>query len=702
MHFFARSLLLLLFSVNLVFAQNVDIFPDLPLGIIEGENVLCKEQSRIYLEALRNLSLWAYEMRDSTAKSVQGILRGSIAQFGQFDECLSAKAPFATQYCVTTLAADVPTPRNPRDPKSLFYETNESVINKIYDKNDPSQQPENAVLLGWCVPASCNPEDLQEYLNNYLATVETPLTKENVSYMSIIGPQSCQAQNNGRQWDHVDISFVLTSGIILLLVIASTACDVRWTNEEKLFRGSPLRSLLVSFSLRKNYPKLGKSEDSNPALKVLYGMRVFCICMIITDHRFGTFLSSGILNFNTVEEQYRSFFGTLFFHGDLFVDSFFILSGILVTYCLLVQWEKKFLNPAFIIILRYIRMTPLYAFVIFFCATLFDFIGFGPMWTTIIAPEVQDCRKNWWTNLLYISNYVNADHMCMVHSWYLSCDFHYFIVALFMTILIHKMKKTGLIVLGLVFVASIIIPFVIVFIHKRPAVLFFYLDFIRSPKTHPDFLLTYIKSHARSTPYIVGMIAGYMFYRMRQQKTNVNWIMSYLIFTVSITLMVVSIVTGAIFYDPYYQYDTLDAAAYSSMHRTVWSIGSIGVLYVASYGQIKWVYSFLSWKPWVPLSKLVYGAYLVHFQIQMRGVAKKGAADVTSYFDIISFAASDIVLSFGLAFVLYLAIEAPFRNIFSVLFFPPKDNKKDKSNSSNNNNNNSEENLSQSTCDSHL
>lgn len=37
--------------------------------------------------------------------------------------------------------------------------------------------------------------------------------------------------------------------------------------------------------------------------------------------------------------------------------------------------------------------------------------------------------------------------------------------------------------------------------------------------------------------------------------------------------MVVSIVTGAIFYDPYYDYDTLDAAAYSSMHRTVWSIG---------------------------------------------------------------------------------------------------------------------------------
>lgn len=50
--------------------------------------------------------------------------------------------------------------------------------------------------------------------------------------------------------------------------------------------------------------------------------------------------------------------------------------------------------------------------------------------------------------------------------------------------------------------------------------------------------------------------------------------------------MVASIVTGAIFYNPYYQYDTLDAAAYSVLHRTVWSIGKfpslIFLLYIYS------------------------------------------------------------------------------------------------------------------------
>lgn len=167
-----------------------------------------------------------------------------------------------------------------------------------------------------------------------------------------------------------------------------------------------------------------------------------------------------------------------------------------------------------------------------------------------------------------------------------------------------------------------------------------------------------------------------------------------MIFLISIILMLVSIFTGVIFYDPYYEYDTLDAAAYSSLHRTVWSIGSVGVLYVASYGHVKWVYNVLSWKPWVPLSKLVYGAYLVHFQIQLRATAKKAAADVTSYFDIISYALSDIVLSFIVAFILYLLIEAPFRNIFAIMFFPAKHKEK--------NNNEKTEDVNETTVDSHL
>lgn len=67
------------------------------------------------------------------------------------------------------------------------------------------------------------------------------------------------------------------------------------------FLGSPITSLLLTFSLKGNLKKLPFCDDTNQALTILYGMRVICICMIIMDHRFGTHLASGVLNFDMVE-----------------------------------------------------------------------------------------------------------------------------------------------------------------------------------------------------------------------------------------------------------------------------------------------------------------------------------------------------------------------------------------------------------------
>lgn len=110
----------------------------------------------------------------------------------------------------------------------------------------------------------------------------------------------------------------------------------------------------------------------------------------------------------------------------------------------------------------------------------------------------------------------------MVHSWYLPCDFHYFIIALFLCIAIHKNRKVGLILLATSTLLSILVPILIVILNARPAVLFFYPDFLRAPKTHTDFLLTYSKSHTRASPYFVGMIAGYFYYKRKDCERHLQ------------------------------------------------------------------------------------------------------------------------------------------------------------------------------------
>lgn len=58
----------------------------------------------------------------------------------------------------------------------------------------------------------------------------------------------------------------------------------------------------MAFSARKNFLDLNKADESNPALNLLYGMRTLCIFMIIMDHRFGTYVSSALLNFDYIEK----------------------------------------------------------------------------------------------------------------------------------------------------------------------------------------------------------------------------------------------------------------------------------------------------------------------------------------------------------------------------------------------------------------
>lgn len=57
------------------------------------------------------------------------------------------------------------------------------------------------------------------------------------------------------------------------------------------------------------------------------------------------------------------------------------------------------------------RLTPAYAFIIFYYCTMLYHSGDGPLWKDIVGSEVDDCRKNWWTNLLYLSTYVDSGHM---------------------------------------------------------------------------------------------------------------------------------------------------------------------------------------------------------------------------------------------------------------------------------------------------
>lgn len=99
--------------------------------------------------------------------------------------------------------------------------------------------------------------------------------------------------------------------------------------------------------------------------------------------------------------------------------------------------------------------------------------------------------------------------------------------------------------------------------------------------------------------------------------------------------MLATVFSAKVFYDPYHRYNAIESASYAAFHRLTWAAGSVGLLYVASFGHGGFLKTVLSWGPWIPLSKLVYGAYLTHMTFQLRSAAKFMSPRLLTYFDVV-------------------------------------------------------------------
>ena len=82
----------------------------------------------------------------------------------------------------------------------------------------------------------------------------------------------------------------------------------------------------------------------------------------------------------------------------------------------------------FCICFSFHRLTIPLALLILFAVGLSPVIGYGPFWWVVEDME-QNCANNWWTNVLYVNNFVKTDEPCIGQTWYLAVDMQLFLVS---------------------------------------------------------------------------------------------------------------------------------------------------------------------------------------------------------------------------------------------------------------------------------
>ena len=445
---------------------------------------------------------------------------------------------------------------------------------------------------------------------------------------------------------------------------------------------------ITAFSLYKNIPTILATHQPAAAITSLNGLRVISMFWVIFCHTylffFFTFGSAEVTNNarNIVYLGYEvlpRYISQVIINGFLSVDSFFFLSGVLVSYLTLREMKRR--KGKFPIVPYYlhriIRLTPTYMFVLFFYWFFTMYLAQGtPSYQVNHGPnstEWINCRKYWWTNLLYINNFYPQEFLsqCMGWSWYLANDFQFFVISPLIIYPLYVWFTGGVMASAALILVSFAVTGFIAGFYHLPASQFF-------PLAHgfpvlPDFpdysTQVYIKPYCRIGPYIVGLVLGAIFFY--NKKPSFSFFINSLIYlSLWVIAVVIAIPTVYGLQDGFYGhvFSQPENIIYTMLARTSWGVALALMIFACHHGYGGPIDSFLSMPFWVPLSRLTFNAYLVHPIIL--DVLDGSQRDTIYYTDItfVPYIIGSVVLSYGAAAVVSTLVEFPVANVEMAVF----------------------------------
>lgn len=666
--------------------------PFVPLEFASPE---CIRDSKYYLEALEKYTPWALQMYDASVKIPYGIITGNYRQLGNFDECLHVKNEhgFIGQACNVAVQFDITGDNGTLDRE---LDLGDLFVNVAIASNATKWKSGKTIEYTgmWCVPSTCNHTEIQEALE---VAFDSLRVEGRVDMIVKVPKESCHTiESINVTWDYADYCFMLILALFALLIITNTMYEMagKWG-----FIKSKPKVIFTPFSLCKNWKSLLKTDRHENSIGCIHGIRFISLCWIIYGHTYYMEVVGVKMNLSKIPQMHYEWNNMLVLNGNIVTDVFFLLSSTLLAYTELL---KKELNPEWRFNLiglyshRYIRLTPAYAMMIGFYATLIYKLGSGLHWDTWIGTNMNFCRKNWWTNLLYINNFVNVQKMCMSQSWYLSTDMQ--LVWLSPLVLYPMLKfksRCFFLIVIICFISSIIVPFVITYLHGLTGTMLYYKDQTTLAQVY---LEIYVKVYNRFGPYIVGLSLGYILYKSRFNPIKLSVWQVICGWLIAISIGLLSIFGPRSMYFEDHVYNAFEASFYAGFHRQIFAISISWIVFACANGYGGFLNHFLSWSGWIPLSKLCYCAYLCHYICLL---SENGAARTTgnlTQINMLRAFSANLVFTLVWSVLWTLCFEIPFMNIDRIFLSgrkrKPSENKNDKSTTLDNENSQSKENPS--------
>ncbi|XP_063691043.1 O-acyltransferase like protein-like [Bolinopsis microptera] len=426
--------------------------------------------------------------------------------------------------------------------------------------------------------------------------------------------------------------------------------------------------LAKCFALQRTIETLFTTTTKPGQVLCLNGIRVLSINRVVLGHAYSALFIGGY-SYITELVKRRNF---IVVYNVIPSDSFFALSGFLVTYLLLKQLAKRGgLTPlqwiAFYVH-RYVRLTVPYLVALLIEGWRYRFLMTGPRAQQTQTTDMGShkmCEEYWYTNVLYINNLVpwKAAATCLGQGWYLANNMQFFLIAPLFVVLLFGTPLLGVLATGGTMICSAVSAAVITTAGSN-------LD---------EMWLQYNKPWIRITPYLVGILGGWFYWKWGKQisdgvKTLPEW-------QKVMCATPIWAVTAAVEYAVVFGLcddaqnmqkgnpDEAESVFYQSLARIAWSLSLTIQILLCQCGLGGFINSFLSWSGWQILSRLTYSVFLLHLGLITALFGQmKHTLFLNSDFEFAVLYLGTLAMSYLSAALLYLAVEQPVANLEGITY----------------------------------
>ncbi|KAK8771465.1 nose resistant to fluoxetine protein 6-like [Amblyomma americanum] len=612
---------------------------------------------------LRKLNLESVRMLDSSSKLPAGILEGTVTDLGDYDTCLDLSFPsrfdarledFRGQYCGVAIRFPLPVKPDVIRHGAVIVNPagfpDTSVVKYLARKSYTLYH--TFIRLGLCLPSHCTEEDVQKLISPIKTYLHLNATVLN-----------CQVRQDNHSMNKDQVAAIAIIGFFVVIILVATVVDIIYRLYENwrchAYMKKPMVQSLVDMSLLRATEKLltvkTPEDRHNKNLQAVHGIRTFNVFWIVVGHTYAFAEQTTYRSGNNILTMAGNVLFQPVINSFLCVDSFFFLSGFLLTFN---QCKKPVKTTPVVdflgkLLARYWRLVPVAAV----CMTvlfLLPELASGPIWNEKVARAIGNCHRSWWSVLLNIHNFYSYEESCQPHYWYISADLQIFPVVLATSILMGRNVKLGVIISSSILVASVVVVGALTYINGYPpAILLLGKDVLYSKELLSEI---YFRPYVHVGPYLMGSLVACLYLKRQRLRISprlecAGWL-ACLAAGAYVNLVTVAWEDG--------RYPSpLWSSAYAALHRVMWAACLGWVVYACAVGRGGILNTILSWKPLVPVSRISFTIYVVHIYViylKLWTIRERLSPD---HFHVFMSAISNFVVAVILGFVASVLFEKP-------------------------------------------